>query len=57
LQAEQVSQGVLVDHLPMLRAAAPGGLLDIRADGEDPGMARSVSGGAPPPSRAPEDHV
>ena len=24
--------------------------------GSDPGMARSVSGGAPPPSRAPEDH-
>jgi hypothetical protein len=24
--------------------------------GSGPGMARSASGGAPPPSRAPEDH-
>jgi hypothetical protein len=55
LQAEQVSQGVLIDHLPMLRAAAPGGLLDIGAD-DEPCDPRAIASGRPRSRRANHAH-
>jgi hypothetical protein len=55
LQAKQVGQGVLVDHLPMVGAAAPGGLLDIGAD-DEPCDPRAIASGRQRSRRANHAH-